>query len=294
MVQVRVGDAVRGGIGLAAERLGHGPATLVTTASDHVALRTPSRPDHHSGQAIHLYEPPTRLRPWLRRLATTVGAVPGVTEAMLCWEVDDPAPPAAAATVPDDLPDDVATNLVAVQEWRPDLSRADEAARRAALANLEVRDPAVLDIRSAAAERVMAGARALYLQAGWGSDVDYWQWHAAQHLDLMVAGRCATWVVYVMGVPACRAAIVHDRRDLAIVEDVVTHPLHRGTGLASALVAHVLRAHLAERPADRVVVRADAGGPAQRLYERLGFAPIATDVGLRVPLTPGPATVGDA
>lgn len=80
---------------------------------------------------------------------------------------------------------------------------------------------------------------------------------------------------------------MHDRAGLAIVEDVVTHPLHRGRGLASAIVVHAVDHHLAARPHDRVVIRADADGAARRIYERLGFVPVATDVAVTLPTRRG-------
>lgn len=286
MAQVRRTARIRGGIGLAAERLGHGPDVLVTTASDHVALRTPSRPDHFSGNAIHLFSPPPALAPWLDRHANSIGRIPGVTDAFVCWEVEGDVAP-AQLHVPDDVPAAATVELVSAMVWRPDLAVADAAARRAAVDDLVATsrvDLSHLDLRSGADERVMAGARALYLQAGWGDDVDYWRWHVAQQLDLMVAGRCQVWVAYVQGIPASRVSVMHDRAGLAIVEDVVTHPLHRGRGLASAIVVHALRQHLAARPEDTVVIRAEASGPARRIYERLGFATVATDVSVRMPL----------
>lgn len=304
MAQVRRTPNVRGGIGLAAERLGHGPDVLVTTASDHVALRTPSRPDHFSGNAIHLFAPPPAVRPWLQRHAASIGQISGVTGAFLCWEVDedlaqdlvrdlaqdlstdaeppgaaDRPPPHLADHLPGDVPDDASIDLVSAMVWRPDLADADAGTRLEALAALGVPTPP--DIRSGADEHVLAGARALYLQAGWGTDVDYWRWHVAQQLDLMVAGRCDVWVAYVQGIPAVRVSLMHDRAGLAIVEDVVTHPLHRGKGLASGIVVHAVTHHLAGHPGDTVVIRADASGPARRIYERLGFTTVATDICLR-------------
>lgn len=279
MATVRATGAVRGGIGLAAERLGHGPEVLVTTASDHVVLRTPTRPDHFSGNALHLHDPPTALQPWLERHRRTVGAIPGVDRAFVCWEVSgDLAGTDPTAAAPADLPAAAGVELVSAMLWRPDLDRADIASRRRALDDLDVADPDDLDVRSGADDKVLSGSRALYLQAGWGTDVDYWRWHSAQQLDLLVARRCDIWVAYVMGIPASRVSLMHDRRDLAIVEDVITHPLHRGCGLASALVGHALRRHLADHPDHAVVIRADADGPARHLYERLGFTTVATDI----------------
>lgn len=268
----------RGGIGLAAERVGHGPDVLATTASDHVALRTPTRPGHLAGNALHLYEPPTAVRPWLDRHDRTVGVVPGVERAVLCWEVDaDLTGTDPRAACPADLPDDADVDLVSVWRWRPDLD-GDLAARRAALASPGVRDPDDLDVRSGADERVLAGARALYLQGGWGTDVAHWRWVVAQQLDLMVARRAAIWVAYVGGIPACRVSLLHDRVGLAIVDDLVTHPLHRGKGLASAVVVHALRQHLAAFPDHSVVVRTPAARDARGLCDRLGFVTVGTDV----------------
>lgn len=283
MVTVHDTGQVRGGIGLAAERLGHGPDVLVTTASDHVALRTPTRPDHFSGNAIHLFAPPETVGPWLKRHADSIGHLPGVTGAFLSWEVpvDVVADGDLDSLLPDDVPSDATVEAVSAMVWRPDLRETGSTTRLAALAALDVVDPGRLDIRSGADEHVMAGARALYLQAGWGTDVDYWRWHMAQQRDLMVAGRCDVWVAYAMGIPAGRASLMHDRQGLAIVEDVVTHPLHRRKGLASALVVHAMRHHLDAHPGDVVVIRADATGPARRLYERLGFVTVATDISLR-------------
>lgn len=282
MAKVHRTAEIRGGIGLAAERLGHGPDVLVTTASDHVALRTPTHPDHFSGNAIHLFAAPSEVGPWLDRYARSIGQIPGVSGAFLCWEVDaDVTADELAAHVPADVPTAADVEAVSVMVWRPDLATAGGEARLAVVKALDNLDPGTLDIRSGAAERVMAGARALYLQAGWGTDVDYWRWHVAQQLDLMVAGRCDVWVAYAMGIPASRASLMHDRAGLAIVEDVITHPLHRGKGLASAMVVHSLSHHVAGHPSDTIVIRAEASGPARRIYERLGFVTVATDICLR-------------
>lgn len=282
MATVRRSGHLRGGIGLAAQRIGHGPEVLVTTTSDHVALRSPTRPDHFSGQALHLFTAPTRLAPWVRRVATTVAAIPGVTSGQVCWEVDTTDVAVARDSVPVDIPATAEVSLVSVMEWRPGLDRDDPQVRHRAVDELDVRAPTSLDIRSGRDEHVMAGARALYLQAGWGGDGDYWRWYVAQQLDLMVVRRCEVWVAYAMGIPASRASVMHDRAGLAIVEDVITHPLHRGKGLAAALVVHALTAHLGQHPGDRIVIRAAADGSSQGLYERLGFMPVATDVCVRV------------
>ncbi len=65
-------------------------------------------------------------------------------------------------------------------------------------------------------------------------------------------------------------ALVVDDGPVQMVEDVYTAPSHRGRGLASAVVRTAVRAAL-DAGADLVHLPTDDGGPALRLYERLGF-----------------------
>ena len=58
---------------------------------------------------------------------------------------------------------------------------------------------------------------------------------------------------------------------LARFQDVQTHPDFRRLGLASSLVWHAARYGLDELGARTLVMVADPGYPAIRLYRRLGF-----------------------
>lgn len=265
-------------VGLASERLGFGPATLQTVVHDHVALRTPTRPDHWPGNALHLFAPPADLAEAETRFDRSVGRLPGVRRRVVCWETagvaDDPG-----VAVPDHV--DLLSTEVGVLE--PD---APAPAR-------PVPDGVTLVRADTPAQ--WAGAKVLYLQTEWEGDEPYWRWLVEQQRELAEDGGGVVLVAYHMGIPVGRAALFVPHRgvqprptDLAVVEDVIVHPLHRGGGIASALVSAT--ADLARRllPDVRVVVRSDPGSTTAAWYARLGFAPVS-----RTWAATSPSTVRD-
>ena len=253
-------------LGLASERLGFGPATLQTVVHDHVALRTPTRPDHWPGNALHLFAPPDDLTGAWDRFDRTVGQLPGVARRVVGWETagtdDDPQvtrPTGNAALL---------STEVAV--LGPDASAPTRPV------------PDGVTVVAASTPAQWAGARVLYLQTDWDGDTPYWQWHVDQQRELVDAGAGVVLVAYQLGLPVGRAGLfvphpaVQPRvQDLAVVEDVITHPLYRGTGIASALVSAAVDLARRTRPSARVVVRSDPGSATAAWYARLGFSPIS-------------------
>ncbi|HMK09549.1 MAG TPA: GNAT family N-acetyltransferase [Anaerolineales bacterium] len=61
--------------------------------------------------------------------------------------------------------------------------------------------------------------------------------------------------------------------ELARFQSVETHPQHRCRGYAGALVYHAARHALGQPGVARLVLVADAGSPAERLYRSVGFQP---------------------
>jgi GNAT superfamily N-acetyltransferase len=78
---------------------------------------------------------------------------------------------------------------------------------------------------------------------------------------------------FEQGRPLAYALLIDGGRD-GMLEDVYTTPAARGRGIATGVIAAVLHAARAERH-EAVFVPTTADGPAQQLYERLGFAPLA-------------------
>lgn len=251
------------GLGLASERLGFGPATLQTVVHDHVVLRTPTRPDHWPGNALHLFVPPADLGGALARFDRSVGQLPGVVRRVVAWETDG-----SGSSPGTDVPGDVVL-------YSTEVAVLDAGALPPARAI-----PHGVQIVRATTPHQWAGAKVLYLQTDWEGDEDYWRWHVDQQRLVSESGGGVVLVAYRAGIPVGRASlfVTHDgaqpRVDrLAVVEDVIVHPLHRGGGVASALVSAVV--DLAHRllPHMRVVVRSDPGSPTAAWYARLGFQP---------------------
>lgn len=252
-------------VGLASERLGFGPATLQTVVHDHVVVRTPTRPDHWPGNALHLFEPPTQLQEAWRRFDRSVGQLPGIARRVVCWET--PGTDDAPGVEPPEDADLLSTEVGVLEPGRPAPDRAV---------------PAGVTIVRATSPAHWAGARVLYLQTGWEGDAAYWRWHVDQQRELTEIGGGVVLVAYQLGIPVGRAGLfvphggVQPRvHDLAVVEDVITHPLYRGTGVGSALVSAAV--DLARRlvPVVRLVVRSDPGSSTAAWYGRLGFTPVS-------------------
>ncbi len=252
------------GLGLASERLGFGPATLQTVVHDHVVLRTPTRPDHWPGNALHLFAPPASLDEAFVRFDRSVGALPGVTRRVVAWETPG-ADSRPGTTVPEDVR----------------LYSTEVGVIEAGMAPPARPIPAGVQIVRAQTPHQWAGAKVLYLQTDWEGDEPYWRWHVDQQRALTEAGGGVVLVAYRAGIPIGRASlfVTHDgaqpRIDrLSVVEDVIVHPLHRSYGVASALVSAVV--DLARRllPEMRVVVRSDPGSQVAAWYAGLGFTPV--------------------
>lgn len=86
-------------------------------------------------------------------------------------------------------------------------------------------------------------------------------------------------VIEVGGAPAGRLYVHRGEHDVRIM-DIALAPEHRGRGIGTAL----LRALIAEAGARTLSIHVEAGNPARRLYERLGFRP-AGEHGVYVLLT---------
>ncbi len=94
------------------------------------------------------------------------------------------------------------------------------------------------------------------------------------------------WAAYVGAFEGDRlrsvTGIVSDRRGVARYQNVATHREHRRRGLASRLVAEAGVLAVSTLGAARLVIVADNGGPAARLYQSLGFTLSETQLGLSV------------
>lgn len=271
-------------LGLAVLRAGLPPVTLVTYARDHVAVRTPSRPDFRFGNALDLTGGPTAadLPGFLDRFERSIGSL-GAAEVQLRWEVPldpdaapgalTPDPSLAAAAVDLGLTLDAVTVLLLDELGPPSGAVAVEVAPV----------PAADGTDDAAVDRRWHATTVLYRYLDgdtpddWrGGDDGFVTWSVAQQRGLVAAGRGQVWAALRYGMPVGRLSVLHDRQGLAVIEDVVVHPAHRRRGIAGVLTAAAVTSHLAAFPGSRIGLAADPGSAAERLYRRLGFLPHAT------------------
>lgn len=276
---VRVDDR----LGLAIERTGLSGRTLVTYARDHVTVRTPSRPDFRAGNTLDLVAPlaPDELARWEERFASTIGML-GVQHVQLRWET--PLEPDAPAAPPDPDPEVAAALAGRGYELVPVTMLLLDELQRPPDAPIEVVPVAPPSaVPGGAVDRRWHAATVLYrYESGetpeaWRSwDEGFVAWSVDVQRELALDGRAQVWLAMRHGGPVGRLTVLHDRQGLAAIEDVVVHPAHRRRGIASALTARALEAHLAAFPGTRVGLGAEPGSSAERLYRRLGFRPHAT------------------
>jgi GNAT superfamily N-acetyltransferase len=270
-------------LGLAVERAALSGRSLVTYARDHVTVRTPSRPDFRAGNTLDLVVPPAPadLQRWVDRFVETTGRL-GVGHVQLRWET--PLAPDAPAGVPE--PD------AALARAAADLGLALTPVTVLLLDELVAPPPAPAEllpveppsaVPGGAVDRRWHAATVLYRYES-GESPDDWRdvdegfvtWSVDVQRELAADGRAQVWLAMRHGGPVGRLTLAHDRQRLAVVEDVIVHPVHRRLGIASALTHAAVAAYLAAVPGGRLGIGADPGSTADHLYRRLGFRPHAT------------------
>jgi GNAT superfamily N-acetyltransferase len=268
-------------LGLAVSRLPLSARSLVNYTRDHVAVRTPSRPDDETGNTLDLLAPPRpeEVGRWVDRFVETAGRV-GARRVSLRWE--EPLAPDTASPPP---PDPAVVAAAAEQDLRVDtsvvllLDRLAEAPP--APAELVAVEPPAGD--RPATDRLWHAATVLYRYAS-GTTPQDWRdvddglvaWKIEVQRELAAAGRVQVWLALRHGGPAARLTLLHDRQGLAGIHDLVVHPVQRRSGIGAALVHAAITAHLRQHPTDRVGVEVAPGSPAERLARRLGMRGHAT------------------
>ena len=270
-------------LGLSVLRAGLSGVTLVTYARDHVAVRTPSRPDFRDGNSLDLVAPPQPddLPGWIERFDRTIGPM-GVQHVQLRWETAlDPDTPATAPVADRGLVE--ATRRSGMELHATTVHLLDDLVAPPAVSAELTAVEAPSAVPGGAVDRRWHAATVLYRYMS-GETPDDWRasdeaftaWSIDVQRELAAAERAQVWIAVRHGGPVARLTVVHDRQGLAAVEDVVVHPVHRRLGIAAALTHRGVAAHLEQHPESRVGIGAEPGSAADRLYRRLGFRPHAT------------------
>jgi len=271
-------------LGLSVLRAGLSPVTLVTYARDHVAVRTPSRPDLRSGNTLDLTAAPApdELAAFVDRHGQTIGSL-GAGHVQLRWETPLAPDAPSAAAVPDA---EVVERARALGLTVAPLTvlLLDLLAPPAGGAAVELSPvPAPDGQPGGPVDRRWHATTVLYRYLA-GDTPDDWRgnddaavaWSVEQQRELARIGRCQVWVALRHGMPVGRLSLLHDRQGLAVVEDVIVHPAHRRRGIARALLHRAIAHHLEADPSARVGLAAEPGSGADLLARRLGLRPHAT------------------
>lgn len=113
---------------------------------------------------------------------------------------------------------------------------------------------------------------------------------AAEARRLAEAGHGAWFGAFRDGRLVAQLGLFSDGTGIARYQDVATHPAARRQGLAGTLVWHAGQHGLDELGASTLVIVADPGYPAIRIYRSVGFTDRETQIGLERPPAAAPSS----
>ncbi|MBL9019000.1 MAG: GNAT family N-acetyltransferase [Myxococcales bacterium] len=226
---------------------------LITDRGGYLVVATPDDPDYYFGNMLVLPAPPQvgEVAYWSRKFAEELRD-PAIRHVTLRW-------------------DGITGDTGATDEL---LAAGFKVETNAVLSARLLTAPHVpFEIRALAAREVPATAELEYADAE-RHDEAYRQFllrRATWQQSLVASGKAAWFGAFDAGelVGALGLVALGNR---ARFQDVQTRATHRKLGIAAALLAAAAREVLPV--IQELVIVAEAGGPAMRVYERVGFRPI--------------------
>lgn len=237
------------------------PGSEVIDRGNYRVIRTPARHDFYFGNCLSLDAPPAAADRdgWFGRCRAELVDLTGLARLLLQWETD--------------------------------LDHADDAALEAP--NVVLMRPAVEDVKVIAPRGVALRRIAVDDDAGWAAvvalamagaadngpaHVDFAVWSAGAKRDAYrrAPGSGGWWGAFDAETgELCGSLGLYEADDLMRFQDVETAVAFRRRGIASALCAAAVRAAAAAHPRALAVIVAAQGSQAERIYRRLGFAPVS-------------------
>jgi GNAT superfamily N-acetyltransferase len=228
----------------------------VTKHKDAFHIQTPDNPGYFHGNYLLLPEPPSAdtLPAWIRRSRSLA---PDRHHVCLRW--DGPACDTTTQQVATTLgmTDDSGISMTATAIAAP--PRADLMVRPL---DPVTERPAIVSLNVACDSSEQRGDPD-YVAFKEGIRRAWWRWTAA--------GAASWWGVFDGEQLIAQCGLVRCPGGLARLQSVETHPDRRREGACATLISTVGRDALHRLGCGRVLLAADAEGPARGLYSRLGF-----------------------
>lgn len=247
-------------LALATDLMVRSDVSELVSKGHYTILRTPQEPDFWFGNAILLHLPP-KSETADDLIALSRAAFPNAAHVCLQWDVPDMS-----------LPQEIVADLT-LQGFDVDVSDTlvlNEPLARPAL-------PDGLRVAALATENDWAQSLALGMEIAVedGYDPVLHRPYLAQSVEgqrrRIRDGRGAWFGVFAGDLLVAQMGVFHDGK-LIRYQQVETRATHRRGGICAALLGHAGAWAMGRAPDAKVVIVADADGPAGRIYRRSGFA----------------------
>lgn len=242
----------------------------ITEYDHHLVVRTPDNPWFHWGNFFLLDAPPGQgeMEEWIARFRREF---PGAGHVSL--GIDGTEFP-AAQSYPSSVGLEVDLGVVLTRDGAPESTPTDRSASvtvRRLHTDGDWRQEMLLRLEEGAEEGSLPLHHAEFVERRTAEAARLVEAGTAQYFGAFHAGRLCSVV-----------GIASDGWGVARFQNVATRADYRRQGLASQLVRVAGAFGVASMGARRLVIVADHGGPAARLYRSLGFSPVEAQLGLSV------------
>lgn len=230
---------------------------IVRDHGDFIEVRTPENPTFWFGNYLLLPAPPTvaDIPAWAARFDTCFADAPEVVHKCLQWP--DTGADTRAAFEQLGWEFDQATVLMATHT-----KAARQAPENVAFRPIESNDDWARVLEQQIASRPEGFAETPYRA--------FKEKRLALFRKLQADGR-GQWYGAFKGAELVADMGIFHRNGISRFQDVSTHAAHRRQGICSALVHYVSTQEQAQNPGNQMVIIADAGEPAERIYKRVGY-----------------------
>lgn len=235
---------------------------------DYLVVRTPSNPTFYWGNFLLFRRPPSPgdVERWPRLFAEEIGAPPRVRHQTFGWDSPEGEAGATEAFVAHGFRL-LHSSVLTASSVAPSPHLTEEIVVRPLDSDGDWHQATENQIRCREDGHAEAGYR-FFKEA-----------EMARYRRMAQAGRGAWFGAFLGTVLVADLGIFHTG-DLGRFQSVETHPAHRRRGYAGTLVYRAARHALAHMGVGTLVLVADAGSPAERLYRSVGFLPSEQEVAL--------------